>query len=504
MSNKAYNQKDESHPTIALVGRVNVGKSTLFNKLIEDQKAIISDIPGTTRTSNEGLMLWRGAYTRVIDTGGLTFEDEVVFEDEILAQSERAMKEADVILFVVSAVDGLMPQERELAKRMRRIVSKPVILVANKADNDKKERMAQDGEWLKLGLGDPFPVSAASGRNLGDLLDMVYDLYEERDKKPEDAMERPEDDSIDISIIGKPNAGKSSLFNKLIGEDRVIVSEIAHTTREPYDTVVEYHHEEEVEVDIDPEVLAKQQKEADEQLEDGEESTPVPATKQVLQPKTTRIRFVDTAGIRRKTKVRGELERAGIGKSIDAIEDSSIVLFVLDGSQTISQQDMQLGGLLEKRAKSVIILVNKWDLSDDNSDHKRHEVEKMVLRHFPHLDFAPIIFTSALTGREVHKIFPMIMDVWRGRHTVIGVKSLERTLNRITREKLPSRGKGTRHPKLLGMRQVGSAPPVIEVLVKYRTSLHRSYINYMENRLREEYDFTGTAIIMKLSKMKRA
>ena len=164
---------------------------------------------------------------------------------------------------------------------------------------------------------------------------------------------------------------------------------------------------------------------------------------------------------------------------------------------------MQLGGLLEKRGKSVIILINKWDLSDDNSDHKRHAVEKMILRHFPHLDFAPLIFTSGMTGREIHKVFPMIMSVWKARHTTIGVKSLEYTLDRITKAKLPSRGKGTRHPKLLGLRQIGSAPPVFQLLVKYRTSLHSSYIRYIENRLREEYDFIGSPLIMKLTKMKR-
>jgi len=320
-------------------------------------------------------------------------------------------------------------------------------------------------------MGDVYPISAANGRNVGDLLDHVYDLLAERGDKPEDAETRATDTSIHISLIGKPNAGKSSLFNKLIGEDRVIVSEIAHTTREPYDTVVEYEFEE--------------------KNEEGE-----------MESKKATITFVDTAGIRRKSKVHGELEKAGIGKSIEAIEKSDIVLFVLDGSETITQQDMQLGGLLEKRGKSVMILVNKWDLSDDNSDHKRHEVEKMVLRHFPHLDFAPVLFTSGMTGREVHKIFPMIMQVWKARHTTIGVKALEHSLERITKAKLPSRGKGTRHPKLLGLRQIGSAPPVFQLLVKYRTSLHSSYIRYIENRLREEYDFIGSPIIMKLTKMK--
>jgi GTP-binding protein len=460
-------QFQKSLPTVALVGRVNVGKSTLFNKLIEDQKAIISNTPGTTRTNNEGLIIWRGEHIHLIDTGGLTFTDTVLFEDEILGQSERAMKEADVILFVTDAKEGVLPQEFELAKRLRKMKHKPVLLIANKADSQRDERNLTDQSWYKLGLGDPFPLSAVSGRNTGDLLDIITDLTKEARQHATDEVLVPIHDSFSVALIGKPNVGKSSLFNKLIGEEKVIVSDVAHTTREPHDTDVHYAHE------VGDDTL------------------------------TYNITFVDTAGIRRKAKVGGKLEREGIFKSIEAVDTADIVLFVIDGTDTMSSQDMQLGGLLERHAKSVVVLVNKWDLSEDNSDTKRNEVIHMVRNQFPHLSFAPILLVSGKTGYSVHKIFPELIHAWQARQIKIPVKALEAFLKKSTEVHAPSRGKGTRHPKLMGIRQIGQTPPVFEIFVKYRTSVHRSYLNYLENRLREQFDFFAVPIIIKLTKMKR-
>ncbi len=464
---KKFAQFKKRLPTVALVGRVNVGKSTLFNRLIEDNKAIISDIPGTTRTNNEGLVIWRGEHIRLVDTGGLTFTDDVPFEEEILTQSLGAMKQADVILFVTDAQSGILPQELELAKMLRRIENKPVLLIANKCDSAKHERSLTDQEWYALGLGDPFPLSATSGKNTGDLLDKIVDLTTDARKKADEEEYTPIHDSFSVAIIGKPNVGKSSLFNQIIGEDKVIVSDMAHTTREPHDTEMLYSHAV------------------------GDET------------QQYNITFVDTAGIRRKAKVRGRLEREGIYKSIDTVDNSDIVLFVLDGTDAISSQDMQLGGLLERHAKSVIILVNKWDLAADNSDTKRQEVTKMIRSYFPHLDFAPIILVSGMTGYSVHKIFPELIHAWQARQVKIPVKALEYFLKAAMKVHAPSRGKGTRHPKLMGIRQIGDTPPVFEIFVKYRTSVHRSYINYLENRLREQFDFYGVPIIIKLTKMKR-
>lgn len=453
----AQEKKISAIPTVALVGRVNVGKSSLFNRLIEENKAIVSPIPGTTRTSNEALVLWRGKQFRLIDTGGLTFEDDVPLENDIIKQSERAMKEADIIVFVTSAKDGVLPQERELAKRLRRVEIKPVMLVANKVDTHALEKTLTEPEWYKLGLGEPFPVSAASGRNVGDLLDAWYDILDKR--RLRSPLKQKKAEEIKVSIIGKPNVGKSSLFNKLIGDDRAIVSDIPHTTREPHDVTMPYE--------------------------------------------SYGITFIDTAGIRRKSKVEGSLERAGISKSLDTIGHSDIALFVLDGTDPISTQDMQLGGLLEKHSRSVIILLNKWDMSEDKSETYRNEAKKLIYAHFPHLDFAPLLLVSGKTGYGVHTIFPNITHVWRARNTQISNGALEHFLKRVTAEHRPSRGKGTRHPELLAMRQINAGPPIFELFIKSKTSLHRSYVHYLENKLREQFDFEGTPIVIRLTKMKK-
>ncbi len=453
-------------PVVALVGRVNVGKSTLFNRLTEEQKAIVSNVPGTTRTNNEGVVIWRGKYIRLVDTGGLRFEEGVPLEEDILKQSKKAMKEADIILFMTDAQTGVLPQEKDLARRLRRIIEKPVILIANKVDSKKYQKNLYEKEWFSLGLGEPFAISATSGANTGDLLDLIYKLLNKSKRRPKKSYNL-DDSVINVSLIGKPNVGKSSLFNKLIGQEKVIVSDMAHTTREPHDTLVIYEHK--------------------------------IGSKKINQ----KINFIDTAGIRRKSKVKGKLEREGIFKSIDAASESEVVLFVIDGKESISSQDMQLGGLLERHGRSVIILVNKWDLAEDNSEQNQKYVKRMVYSYFPHLKFAPMLLVSGKTGLHVHSILPEIMRVWNSRKTKIPVKVLENFLEQVTKEHRPSRGKGTRHPKLMGIRQIDTAPPVFEIFVKYRTSVHRSYINYLENKLRERFDFYGTPIIIKLTKMKR-
>lgn len=455
-------------PTIALVGRVNVGKSSLFNRLIEEQKAIVSKVPGTTRTNNEGLILWRGKYIRVIDTGGLTFVEDIPLEKDIIKQTEYAMARADLIIFVTDAETGILPQEIDLAKRIKRSKRKvPVLVVANKVDSQKIAQNVVESEWKRLQFGEPMLISAASGRSLGDLLDIVYEKLELSEKFPQDAEIEDARTSIQACIIGKPNAGKSSLFNQLIGEERVIVNEMAHTTREPYDTLMEYEYTE------------------------GE------------TPEKYLINFVDTAGIRRKSRVSKGLEREGVAKSIASLDKTDIVLFVIDGSEQLSHQDMQLGGLLEKRAKSVIILVNKWDLSENNEDEHRNEVKAMIYSYFPHLEFAPMLFVSGKTGYRVHQIFPQIIKSFKARNIHVANRGLEQLLERAVKEHKPARGKGTRHPELLGMRQIGTAPPVFEVFVKVKTSLHRSYLNFLERKLRETYGFEGAPIIIKLTKVKR-
>ncbi len=450
---------DQNLPTIALVGRVNVGKSTLFNKITESKHALVSDIPGTTRTRNVATATWRGKQFRIIDTGGLTFDTDVPLEDDIIHQTELALSEADIILFVVDAQDEIMPQERELARRLQKTVkdgNKKLLFVANKADTATLRERVHDREFLKLGLGAPLPVSASNGANLGDMLDSIFKTFNKTSRRPKQLKEK---NAIRVALVGKPNVGKSSLFNKLIGEDRVIVSPMPHTTREPHDTLVEYEKQ--------------------------------------------NILFVDTAGIRRKTKVSGVLEKAGIGKSLDMINKSDIVLFMLDATESITDQDQQLAGLLREHTKSVIIVINKWDKAEGNDDEFRNNVKALIYKKFPHLDFAPIVFVSAKVGYRVHQIFPLIMEAWNARQTEVPSEGLYDFIKRATKKHLPTRGKGVRHPQILGFHQLGTNPPVFEMMIKPRTSVHISYVHYIENRLREEYDFFASPIIMKLSKLKK-
>ena len=446
-----------SYPIVALVGRVNVGKSTLFNRLLEKQKAIVSSVPGTTRTMNEGEVLWRGTTFRLIDTGGLSLDKTMPFEEEILKQNEKAVAQADLILFVTDGKTGILPDERELAKTLRRKTQKTILVIGNKMDNTQLERTLDLRAWFSLGLGEPILISALNSRKVGNLLDRIHEELQKKNRPP--TSPEPIESFIHVSLIGKPNVGKSSLFNKLIGQDKVIVSPIPHTTREPYDTTVLYNA-------------------------------------QV-------ITFIDTAGIRRKAQVKPGLEKLGIQKSIKTITESDIILFVLDSTEPISSQDKQLGSLLERQGKSVIIVLNKWDLSEDNSEAARQALTRIVRDQFPHLHFAPIIVVSGLTGYRVQTIFPLIMRVNTGRRTTVPGSALEHFLKLAVKRHPPTRGKGTRFPKILGITQIGTAPPVIELLIKFRTSLHVSYTHFLEHALREQFDFTGTPVIIRLKKQRK-
>lgn len=447
---------DQDLPTVALVGRVNVGKSSLFNKIIEENQALVSDIPGTTRTSNVAVATWRGKNFRLVDTGGLTFSDEVILEDDIIKQTEMAIREADLVVFVTDIQTGILPQERELAKRLRqKSKDKPILLVANKADNVALFTQIHDVEWQRLGFGAPIPVSASNGTNVGDLLDAFYTTLNKLSRRPKKLkLVQP----LKVSIMGRPNVGKSTLFNALIGEERVIVNPMAHTTREPHDTLVEI---------------------------DGKH-----------------ILFVDTAGIRRKSRVSGELEKIGIAKSIATVNKSDIVLLVLDATEPITDQDQQLAGLLREHTRSVIIVVNKWDKADDNSDEFRNNVKKDVYASFPHLDFAPIVFVSALSQYRIHQIFPLIQQAWAGRQIVLDEAVLKDFLKRTVKKHLPTKDRGVRHPRVVAIHQLGFNPPMFEMIVKSNTSLHISYVHFVERHLREEFGFFASPIVMKLSKLK--
>ncbi len=459
-------KKDYKLPVVVIVGRANVGKSSLFNRFLEEKKAMVSDVAGTTRTNNEGDVLWRGTYIRVIDTGGPDNAENEPFAKDIIAQSKAALAQADVIVMVCDAESGILPQERELARQLRQTATKnksALILAANKCDNQRLEANTRDHEWLSLGLGSALCVSASNGRGVGDLLDAIYNHLKKQRKTPKGKKAAANATEIRVCLLGKPNVGKSSLFNKLIGEEKVIVSDIAHTTREPFDTELVYEQDN----------------------------------------KKYQITFVDTAGIRRKSRVAGHLEREGISRSVEAMNRSDIILLVLDASESLATQDLQLGGMIEQHSRGVIIILNKWDLVDDNSDLARNKMKTFIYNTFPHLDFAPIVFVSSKTGYRAHQIFPEIIAVDNARKTVLEQPQINEFLYQTTHEHRPARGKGTRHPEIVAMRQLDSAPPVFEIFIKYRTSLHASYLNFLKRKLREEFGFIGTPIIIKMSKMKR-
>ena len=312
-------------------------------------------------------------------------------------------------------------------------------------------------------MGAPLCASASNGRGIGDLLDAVYTQLKKRKKTPKGKRQAANVIPIRVCLLGKPNVGKSSLFNKLIGEERVIVSDIAHTTREPFDTELIYEQDN----------------------------------------KKYQMTFIDTAGIRRKARVSGHLEREGISRSVEAMNRSDIILLVLDASESLATQDLQLGGLIEQHSRGVIIILNKWDLVADNSDLARNKMKTFIYNTFPHLDFAPIVFVSSKTGYRAHQIFPEIVAVDNARKLTIEQPEINEFLYQATHEHRPARGKGTRHPEIMAMHQLDSAPPVFEIFIKYRTSLHESYLNFLKRKLREEFGFIGTPIIIKMSKMKR-
>jgi len=451
---------NQNLPTIALVGRVNVGKSTLFNRITETHKAIISNVPGTTRTRNVATALWRGKKFIIVDTGGFaTIDDDVTLQKETWEQTELGCKEADVIFFVADIQTGILPQEMVIAKKLRAL-KKPVYLVANKADSPKLRSLASEAIWYKLNLGEPNVISAQTGAGIGDLLDLALEsVPEPKSKRKARVIEPVEVEPLKVALMGRPNVGKSSLFNKLIGEERVIVSDIPHTTREPHDLLVQVEGKE--------------------------------------------ILFIDTAGIRKKTKVNGEIEKLGIGKSLETIDRADIILFVLDASDFIADQDQQLAGLLNQHAKSVIIVVNKWDTADEKGDAMRQDAAEKINTALPHLDYAPILYVSAKSSYRIHQIFPAIFHADQGRRLTLTDVELKQFLRDAVARSMPKKGLGVRHPRIEKITQIGENPPVFELTIKHKTSLHISYLSYLRKLLREKFDFYGAPIILRLIKSKR-
>lgn len=424
-------------PVVAIVGRPNVGKSTLFNRIINERLAIVEDRPGVTRDRNYAQAEWLGRKFDVIDTGGITWEDGKI-EEEIRAQAEIAIDEADVIVMLTSVVNGVTDLDEKVAQLLYR-TKKPVILAVNKADNP--EQRANIYDFYSLGLGDPIPVSSSHGTGIGDLLDeIVSDFPHDTDQKA--------DDVISFSMIGRPNVGKSSIVNKLLGENRVIVANEEGTTRDAVDTPF---------------------------VKDG-----------------TKFRLIDTAGIRRRGKVYEKTEKYSVLRAMSAIERSDVVCLVLDASTGIREQDKHVAGYAHEAGRGIIIVVNKWDLPEKNSTSAK-DFEKVIRQEFQYLDYAPILFVSAKTGQRLDQIPKMVKKVYENQNQRIQSSVLNDLLLEASKLVPTPLVKGKRL-RVYYMTQVRTNPPTFVVFVNDPELMHFSYQRFLINQLRENFDFMGTPI----------
>lgn len=443
---------DTAYPLIAIVGRTNVGKSTLFNKLVGEERALVSKQSGTTRTSNFGIFWWRGTPFRVADTGGMDFDSNAPFTKDIQRQIEKALHESAAILFLVDLREGVLPQEKRIAQILKKL-KKPVTLIINKADSKHLQMQTQEKEWRSLGLGVPLAISAANGSGVGDMLDQVT----KRLMHTEESKTLCEDKPIKVSLIGRPNVGKSSLFNALIGEDRVIVNPAPHTTRESHNTLVSA---------------------------DG-----------------ISYLFIDTAGMRRKSKVTSDtLEQLSIKHTIASLLEAKVCVLLLDATEPFSNQDQHLAGLIAEKQKGLIIAVNKWDLIPGSQEEKKERFARELGYHFPFLSYAPVIFLSAKTHERVHKLYGLILAIHKARHMEIPQPRLNSFLKRLVLRHKPVRGRGTRHPRILRFIQTAIDPPTFEITIKQKTSVHPSYLRFMENALREQFELIGTPVVVYVHK----
>lgn len=429
-----------SKPIVAIVGRPNVGKSTLFNALAGERIAIVQDFPGVTRDRIYADVTWLDKQFTMIDTGGIEPESNDVLLSYMRQQAEIAIQTADVIVFLVDVRQGLVDDDFKVADMLRRS-TKPIVLVVNKVDNFDK-LMPDVYEFYNLGIGDPHPVSASSKLGLGDMLDEVVSHFNPADLKEE------EDDRPRIAIVGKPNVGKSSIINKLIGEDRVIVSDIAGTTRDAIDTPVKYHGKEFV--------------------------------------------FIDTAGLRRKSKIKEEIERFSIVRTVSAVERADIVVLVIDGMEGVTEQDAKIAGIAHERGKGVIIAVNKWDAveKDDKTIYKYTNEIKGTLSYMP---YAEMIFISALTGQRLTKLFDLIEKVIQNQNLRIATGVLNEIMAEAVALQQPPSDKGKRL-KLYYITQVSIKPPTFVIFVNDKELMHFSYTRYIENKIREAFGFSGTSL----------
>ncbi len=429
-----------SKPIVAIIGRPNVGKSTLFNALAGKSISIVKDTPGVTRDRIYADCTWLNMNFTLIDTGGIEPDSKDIILSQMREQAQMAIDVADVIIFIVDVRQGLVDADSKVADMLRRSV-KPVVLAVNKVDSFQK--FGNDVyEFYNLGIGDPVPVSAASQLGIGDLLDQVAEHFHTK------SFDEEEDDRPRVAIIGKPNVGKSSLINKLIGANRLVVSDIAGTTRDAVDTEVVYHGTEYV--------------------------------------------FIDTAGLRRKSRIKEDLERYSIIRTIAAVERADVAVLVIDAIEGVTEQDAKIAGIAHDRGKGVLVAVNKWDAIEKN-DKTINEYTKKIQNTLSFMPYAELVFISAVTGQRLAKLFERIDIVRQSQNLRVATGVLNEIMSEAVAMQQPPSDKGKRL-KLFYITQVAVKPPTFVIFVNDKELMHFSYIRYLENRIRDTFGFKGTSL----------
>jgi GTP-binding protein len=425
-------------PVVAIVGRPNVGKSTLFNRLIGQRQAIVEDVPGTTRDRIYGDADWVGRDFTVVDTGGIAVDEADSFTAMIEEQARQAMDEADVIVLLVDVRAGVSQADADLAEQLRRS-QKPVIVAANKADSPQLDLDAV--RFYELGLGDPLPISASHGLGIGELLDEIAA------RSPAEQAE-PEPDLFKVAIVGRPNVGKSSLLNAILGRERAIVSEIPGTTRDAIDTVIDYQDQ--------------------------------------------RLLLIDTAGIRRRGRVEHGVEKYSVIRALRAIDRADVACLVVDATEMLTSQDVHIAGYVHEAVKGMLLVVNKWDLVP-KTETTMSEYRAEIKRQLNFMDYAPAVFVSAKTGQRVDRVLAAVLQIKEQRQKRIGTGELNQLVADATRLHQPPGDKG-RQLKIYYVTQAGINPPTFIFFVNDPKLSHFSYKRFLENQLRKRLGFEGTAI----------
>ena len=424
-------------PVVAIVGRPNVGKSMLFNRIIGDGSAIVSDEPGTTRDRHFARAEWNGRAFWLVDTGGLTDDPHIPMDVEIRKQVLQAVAEADLLMLVVDAKIGLHPQDHRIVEILRD-ARKPWVLVANKVDDP---RTTDFYEFYNLGAGDPVPVSAQNGKNSGDLLDVVVE------KMPVGPVEAPE--AVRVAVVGRPNVGKSSLVNRLLGEERLVVSDVAGTTRDAIDTPMIYHGRE--------------------------------------------LIFVDTAGLRRQSKIDDGIEFYSSLRARRAIERADICVLVIDATTGLENQDLKIATMAWEAGCGLIVVVNKWDIKEDKGDKTSAKFVKEIVEKVPYLAFVPFLFASAKTGQRITKVLELVLEVDAERQKRISTSQVNDALGELLARRQPPQAAG-HEIKIMYATQVNVAPPTFAVFGSHPDLVAEHYVRYLSNGFRAKWGFTGSEI----------